>query len=205
MQWYTHQLILCTYCKHNSSPFSRTHISLSLLPFFCSPPLLFPLLLSLLLSYHSSTVQLREDLLAVQDSILTGVMYDLGEAEWAPNTRETGSGLYVYIYLYVCGIIISVRRELIKFWTRKVMVVIRIHVHAIWVTTRALRWPIQCRQRHETGKGECWTSMARLRSTIKITGRYTSLKLSIKVTHCMEACPLAQIQVLGLTMVITRM
>ena len=34
-----------------------------------------------------------------------------GEPERAPNTRGTGSG-FIYIYLYVCGVIISVRREL---------------------------------------------------------------------------------------------
>ena len=36
-----------------------------------------------------------------------------GEPERAPNTRGTGSGfICIYIYLYVCGVIISVRREL---------------------------------------------------------------------------------------------
>ena len=38
-----------------------------------------------------------------------------GEPERAPNTRGTGSGficIYLYVCLYVCGVIISVRREL---------------------------------------------------------------------------------------------
>ena len=36
-----------------------------------------------------------------------------GEPERALNTRETGSGfICIYIYIYVCGVIISVKREL---------------------------------------------------------------------------------------------
>ena len=44
-----------------------------------------------------------------------------GEPERAPNTRDTGSGficiyiyniIYKYIYLYVCGVIISMSKEL---------------------------------------------------------------------------------------------
>ena len=34
-----------------------------------------------------------------------------GEPERAPNTRETGSSFICILYLYVCGVIISVRRE----------------------------------------------------------------------------------------------
>ena len=36
-----------------------------------------------------------------------------GEPERAPNTRGTGSGfICIYTCMYVCGVIISVRREL---------------------------------------------------------------------------------------------
>ena len=36
-----------------------------------------------------------------------------GEPERALNTRGTGSGfICIYIYMYVCGVVISVRREL---------------------------------------------------------------------------------------------
>ena len=36
-----------------------------------------------------------------------------GEPERAPNTQETGSG-YIYTCIYACGVIISVRKELIN-------------------------------------------------------------------------------------------
>ena len=35
-----------------------------------------------------------------------------GEPERAPNTRETGSGFICIYIIHVCGVIISVRREL---------------------------------------------------------------------------------------------
>ena len=77
------------------------------------------------------------------------------------------------------------------------MVVIRIRPHC----TRSERQlgPVQCRQRRKNWKGKCCTTLARLGSTIYITGR---LHFPEHEDDCMEAYLLrAWLQVLGLMMV----
>ena len=60
------------------------------------------------------------------------------------------------------------------------------HAHALCTALelRVLRGLDQCRPRHEAGKGKCWTTLGRLRSTKNITGTCisTSLTLNMKMT-----------------------
>ena len=83
-------------------------------------------------------------------------MHHYTNSGWAWASPEyTRDRKRFYIYILVCLWGDHFSEERVKFWTRKVMVVMRIRPHfTMYMCTRSERQlrPVQCRQRHKTWK-----------------------------------------------------
>ena len=89
---------------------------------------------------------------------------------------------YILVRACVCGVRDHFSEERVKFLTCKVMVVMQMLIRPH--CTINLMDNSSVKARHKTWKGECCTTLARLRSMINITGR---LHFPEHEDDCMEA------------------